>query len=1541
MIRSRRVVRIVNNLLISIFLGLMPVLGVVAPARAIDNPCGSNASMGNYKYWCYNGAGSSPTNFSTWCQPSGCTGSGSSLSGWTSPEYGYGYRNCTDYVAWKLNQVGTPISGGWGNGNQWDEHATGVYNVDTQPAVGAVAQWNTGSFGHVAYVEAYDSTTHVVRVSEYNYNLDGNYKNDRQFDINNSSSGRPEKYIHIEQGPLATAPGGWWRDPTPHDGDAALVNGIALSINVHGKDNSGSGLQKIDITWNMGSSGPWPKSTQPIYSSTTFDSDYSYYLPAPVGGWPNEVLISFDVYSNNGQVREAPQGIRRICKAGLSCSPINVPGQQGGGGGGSTGCVPGQYQAAVFMDPNYQGTCVIKGIGTYGDPTAIGLPNDSISSVKVGSGSYVTLCDNAGINTPCEWFTADDPDLYNNTINTNTVSSMRVEGGQPTTNCQPSDSEVAFFMDINYQGTCIIRGVGRYDNPGALGLPNDTISSVKLGARVNVRVCANDGNNSPCDQFESDVPNLGPTTVQDNTASSAEVTLKGGIALCDGTNGGGECRWFGAPDIGDNLKNMSDVGFDNRAESVVYDPAWANRYHIVLYTDQNQTGYLYHAENSVGDLGNPYDNNISSIKIYKIGLPGATALSPANDSNLPSSTTSVNLRFDGGTDRRVQVWNDNGYFFLSDWTSAATMTLNNLTPGSYHWQVQARSVVGEGQWTPVVGFNINTPPVVAGGSLTMTSGTTQAIQIQAYDSAQQAALELSVEGLPVFATFTDNGSGNGTLSFNPGAANAGTYTINVTAYDGEVTGSGTVTVQVVNPTPKTSTYAEDWSGGIDTTKWGNWGSPQTSVVAQQLKIASTTAPGYYGITSNNVFDLTGSYSMAQVANAGNQSIPSFEVYPVLVGPDSNNELSWYITGNSAKAKTKVNTVQTTLASVPYNSSTMKFFRIRESGGTVYWDYAANGNNWTNLASTVAPFDLTAVRQANMVGTWQTEASTTNAVFDNFNMVPQIATLQVGASSDDAEQLDNGAMSLTSDDLELTCDTTNKCNKNSAQKQTIGLRFAALPIPKNSSILSAQVEFTADEAQSEATSLTLNGQAADNASTFAATTNNISARTKTAASVAWSNLPAWVVGTKYQTPDMSPIVQEVVNRSGWASGNGLGLIVTGLGHRTADSYDKIGGVAPKLTVVYVAPASTTQSPAQPTFTGDGSVGVTSFVPGDTATANVSFTSTSSTNTTAKIHLEVRNPSDQTVYAVNFDNEAFTPGQTKNYPLTWVVPHTAALGNYVVKAGAVSSDWGTWYLEPNAIGQFAVVVPPPVVTDYHAEYFNNVDLSGTPVLTRDETAVNYDWGGGSPDPAVPSDNFSARWTKFDNFDAGTYTFTTATDDGVRLYIDNQPVIDRWVDQGTTSYTYSQNMTAGNHKIVMEYYERGGGAVARLNYVKLVASPTFQAEYYNNRSLSGSPVLTRAESAINYNWGGGSPDPSVPSDNFSARWTRIVDFAAGTYTFTMTGDDGVRLWIDDVMVIDRWVDQSATSYSTTQTLSAGLHNIKMEYYEAGGDAVAQLVY
>ncbi|MCK5306961.1 MAG: glycoside hydrolase family 3 C-terminal domain-containing protein, partial [Candidatus Omnitrophica bacterium] len=118
----------------------------------------------------------------------------------------------------------------------------------------------------------------------------------------------------------------------------------------------------------------------------------------------------------------------------------------------------------------------------------------------------------------------------------------------------------------------------------------------------------------------------------------------------------------------------------------------------------------------------------------------------------------------------------------------------------------------------------------------------------------------------------------------------------------------------------------------------------------------------------------------------------------------------------------------------------------------------------------------------------------------------------------------------------------------------------------------------------------------------------------------------------------------------------------------------------------------------------------------------------------------------------------------------------------------------------------------------EYFNNLTLSGEPVLTRIDEKVDFDWGDGSPAPAVNNDNFSVRWTgKIIPDVSGKYELAMLTDDGCRLYLNDKLLIDSWWDHALETHRGTVFLEAGRpYNARIEYYEKGGGATAKLGFV-----------------------------------------------------------------------------------------------------------------------------
>lgn len=184
-------------------------------------------------------------------------------------------------------------------------------------------------------------------------------------------------------------------------------------------------------------------------------------------------------------------------------------------------------------------------------------------------------------------------------------------------------------------------------------------------------------------------------------------------------------------------------------------------------------------------------------------------------------------------------------------------------------------------------------------------------------------------------------------------------------------------------------------------------------------------------------------------------------------------------------------------------------------------------------------------------------------------------VRVASSTDDAEESASGGVSRGSTDLELVLDGSDT--------QVVGIRFVGVNVPRGARILGAHVQFKVDETSSDATSLSIQGHAADNPPTFTSSSFSISSLPRTAALASWSPAPWTVVGeagSSQRTPDLSAVLQEIVDRPGWSSGNALVLVITGSGRRVAEAYEGDPAGAPLLHVDYSAsdpPTVTLTSP----------------------------------------------------------------------------------------------------------------------------------------------------------------------------------------------------------------------------------------------------------------------------------------------------------------------------------------------------------------------------
>ncbi len=172
--------------------------------------------------------------------------------------------------------------------------------------------------------------------------------------------------------------------------------------------------------------------------------------------------------------------------------------------------------------------------------------------------------------------------------------------------------------------------------------------------------------------------------------------------------------------------------------------------------------------------------------------------------------------------------------------------------------------------------------------------------------------------------------------------------------------------------------------------------------------------------------------------------------------------------------------------------------------------------------------------------------------------------------DDVEERSSGSIYFNSSDLELVED------KGTAQ--TVGIRFTSIDVPAGAVITSAYIQFTADEVSSGTASLLIHGDDSDSAAAFTNASHDVSSRDMTSASATWSP-DDWTskgeAGGTQSTSDVSAIVQEIIDRDGWAQFNDVAFILTGTGTRTAEAFEGTG--APVLHVEYYIPDNGAAAP----------------------------------------------------------------------------------------------------------------------------------------------------------------------------------------------------------------------------------------------------------------------------------------------------------------------------------------------------------------------------
>jgi hypothetical protein len=239
---------------------------------------------------------------------------------------------------------------------------------------------------------------------------------------------------------------------------------------------------------------------------------------------------------------------------------------------------------------------------------------------------------------------------------------------------------------------------------------------------------------------------------------------------------------------------------------------------------------------------------------------------------------------------------------------------------------------------------------------------------------------------------------------------------------------------------------------------------------------------------------------------------------------------------------------------------------------------------------------------------------------------------------------------------------------------------------------------------------------------------------------------------------------------------------------------------------------------------------------------------------------------------------------------------------------------------SFGAQSQACPAPATGAFTGCYYNNVTLSGNPVFVRTDSQINFYWGNGSPDPSLPPLDFSARWSGNFMFSQGTYTFSVVASDGMRLYLDGNMIINAWRDQAPNVYNASQTVSQGSHLVVVEYYEKLGGATAQVSWQN--NSPgNSQAPVISSFLSTPANVTSGNPATLAWNVSGAT---SVSIDNGMGDVTNrssITAYPAQTtnYTLTASNSSGSSTAIATVTVTASMVDTQPPTVPTLISATA----------------------
>jgi hypothetical protein len=252
-------------------------------------------------------------------------------------------------------------------------------------------------------------------------------------------------------------------------------------------------------------------------------------------------------------------------------------------------------------------------------------------------------------------------------------------------------------------------------------------------------------------------------------------------------------------------------------------------------------------------------------------------------------------------------------------------------------------------------------------------------------------------------------------------------------------------------------------------------------------------------------------------------------------------------------------------------------------------------------------------------------------------------------------------------------------------------------------------------------------------------------------------------------------------------------------------------------------------------------------------------------------------------------------------------------------------------------------------WFGKFYGNRDLAGTIVYESvPNVELKYNWGNGSPNNTVPTDNFSAIFERTEIFSTSDqYQFDIRVDDGVRVFIDGELIspTSEWRAGPLRSLNpISRFIRAGQHNIRIEYFEEFGNATIEVSWHLASASPgTYTSRYYNNTSLSGEVIYKDNVQKIDYDWTIRDTVPAnINADAFSVQWDGFINFTnTGKYLLTVTADDGVEVILDNTKVIDDFRNFGQVDRTIELNIAKRQYRMFVNYVNRGGPAYIKVYW